>query len=413
MLRKTVGNWVDGDRFFNRKADLDELESRIRDGTHTLLTAQRRMGKTSLVRELLRRLGQTDGAGCLFVDLEDARDPADAVVAIGLQSKSMQPVWHRFKEMAANSLQGVEDIQVSELRIGLRAAINAGNWKQEGDALLKALAGHDQPVVLAIDELPLLVNRILNGRDYRMTPERIDAADEFLSWLRRNGQAHRGRIRLIVSGSVGIAPILKRAGLSATMNIFSAYCLSPWDQSTASECLAELAETYSIDLPPSVRGAMCRRLRSCIPHHVQQFFDALHRHLTLRGRRAATLSDAETAYREDMLGTRGRIDMDHYEERLKLVLGIDGYRVALELLARTASEGLLHKQAIQAFGQTLASLGDGGADQIPHVLDVLEHDGYLGMQSEGYRFESGLLEDWQRAREGLPFLPFTQDQART
>jgi len=37
MLRKTVGNWVDGDRFFDRKAEITELEGRVRDGTHTLL----------------------------------------------------------------------------------------------------------------------------------------------------------------------------------------------------------------------------------------------------------------------------------------------------------------------------------------------------------------------------------------
>ena len=412
MLRKTVGNWVDGDRFFNRKADIAELEGRVREGTHTLLTAQRRMGKTSLVRERLRRLRETDEAGSLFVDLEDARDPADAIVAIGLQSKSLQSVWQRFRETAAKSLQHVEDVQLSELRIGLRAAINSGNWKEKGDVLLNTLADHQKPVVLAIDGLPLLVNRILNGRDDRMTPKRIDAADEFLSWLRRNGQAHQGRICLIVSGSVGIAPILKRAGLSATMNIFSAYGLRPWNQSTASECLAELAETYNIDLPPDVRRAMCRRLRSCIPHHVQQFFDALHRHLTLQGKRDATLEDAETAYREDMLGTRGRIDMDHYEERLKLVLGIDGYRVALELLARTAVKGSLSKEAIQICARTLDILGDRGADRIPHVLDVLEHDGYLGRQPNGYKFVSGLLEDWQRAREGLPMVPFAHDQTR-
>ena len=412
MLRKTVGNWVDGDRFFNREADIAELEGRVRDGTHTLLTAQRRMGKTSLVRELLRRLRETGEAGGLFVDLEDARDPADAIVAIGLQTKSMRSVWQRFRETAATSLQHVEDVQVSELRIGLRAAINSGNWKQKGDVLFKALADHDKRVVLAIDELPLLVNRILNGRDYRMTPERIDAADEFLSWLRRNGQAHQGQICLIVSGSVGIAPILKRAGLSATMNIFSAYGLRPWNQSTASECLAELAESYKIDLPPEVRKAMCRRLRSCIPHHVQQFFDALHRHLTLQGKCDAILEDAESAYREDMLGTRGRIDMDHYEERLKLVLGIDGYRVALELLARTAVKGSLNKETIQIYGRALGALGDGGADRIPHVLDVLEHDGYLRRQPDGYKFESGLLEDWQCARKGLPFVPFTQDHTR-
>ena len=411
MLIKTVGNWVDGDRFFDRKPEIAELEGRVRHGTHTLLTAQRRMGKTSLVRELLRRLNKTDEARGIFVDLEDARDPADAIVAIGLQSKSMQSVWHRFRETAAKSLEQVEDVQVSELRIGLRATINSSNWKHKGDVLLEALADHDKRVVLAIDELPLLVNRILNGQDYRMTSERIAAADEFLSWLRRNGHAHRDRICLIVSGSVGIAPILKRAGLSATMNIFSAYGLKPWSQSTASECLAELAETYDIDLPPDVRIAMCCRLRSCIPHHVQQFFDALQRHLALEGKSNATVEDAVAAYREDMLGPWGRIDMDHYEERLKLVLGIDGYRVALELLARTAAKGSLDKQAIQSYERTLRAMGDGGVDQIPHVLDVLEHDGYLGRGPNGYRFESGLLEDWRRAREGLPFVPFTNDQA--
>ena len=36
---------------------MEALEEQVRDGAHTLLTAQRRMGKTSLVRALLRRLG--------------------------------------------------------------------------------------------------------------------------------------------------------------------------------------------------------------------------------------------------------------------------------------------------------------------------------------------------------------------
>ena len=50
-LKKAGGNWVDGDRFFDRKAELEALTERVRDGAHTLLTAQRRMGKTNLVRE--------------------------------------------------------------------------------------------------------------------------------------------------------------------------------------------------------------------------------------------------------------------------------------------------------------------------------------------------------------------------
>ena len=408
MLKKTVGNWVDGDRFFDREADIAILNDHVRDGTHTLLTAQRRMGKTSLVRELLRRLDGTNGFTGLFVDLEDAKDPADAIVAISLQSRSLQPVWQRIKDGVAKSLQYVDGVQLSELRIKLRAMIDSGNWKQKGDVILEALADQNDRMVLAIDELPLLVNRILKGRDYRMTPKRIEAADEFLSWLRRNGQIHRDQLCMIVSGSVGIEPILKQAGLSSTMNIFSAYKLKPWSQSTASECLAELAASYKLELSFGVRKAMCRRLRCCIPHHVQQFFDALHRHLKIQGRQNATLEDAEIAYREDMLGTRGRIDMDHYEDRLKLVLGIDEYRVALELLALTATMGSLRPESIRHYKGNLHALGDNGETSIPFVLEILERDGYLARRLDGYCFESGLLEDWQRARRGLPFVPFAE-----
>ena len=42
--------------FFDREHELDSLRERVREGAHTLLTAQRRVGKTNLVRELQRRL---------------------------------------------------------------------------------------------------------------------------------------------------------------------------------------------------------------------------------------------------------------------------------------------------------------------------------------------------------------------
>ena len=85
-LRKAGGNWVDGDRFFDREAEIEALTERVQNGTHTLLTAQRRMGKTSLVRELLRRLKDEDSFETIFVDLEDALTPADAIAEIGVQS---------------------------------------------------------------------------------------------------------------------------------------------------------------------------------------------------------------------------------------------------------------------------------------------------------------------------------------
>ncbi len=186
------------------------------------------------------------------------------------------------------------------------------------------------------------------------------------------------------------------------MNVYSPYELKPWSSATASDCLEALAANYSVTLPCEARDVVCHRLRSCIPHHVQQFFDALHRHLTIAGRYEATLEDADSVYREDRLGVRGRIDMDHYEDRLKLVLGQAGFTVALELPARAAKDGSLDPTSMEDYRSILAASGDPGADSPPNVLEVLQHDGYFVRRGQSDLFASGLPEGWQRARQGLP-----------
>ena len=413
MLRKAGGNWVQGDRFFDRGVELGALIERVRDGTHTLLTAQRRMGKTSLVRELLRRLKQGGHFETVFVDLEDAGTPADAVAEIGVQARAEQRAWRQLKSWLVNNLSEVgigvqlQEMPAHEVWIKIRAGIDAGNWRQKGDEVFAALAGNDRPVVLAIDELPILVNRLLKGADHRITPERRQAVDEFMGWLRKNGQTHQDRVILILAGSVSLEPILEQAGLSAHANIYSPFDLKPWDDETAAACLAALAQTYRLDLPLDVRREMCRRLRCQIPHHVQQFFDNLHEDLRRAGRRAATMEDVERVYTNEMLGVRGQMDLEHYEGRLKMVLGRDGYRTALEILTEAAvGDGLLSGDTIH---QHRESVHGGSHDEVEaeveDVLRVLEHDGYLERHGGGYRFVSGLLEDWWRARHGGHFVP--------
>ena len=165
QLRKAGANWVDGDRFFDRADELAALTDRVGHGTHTLLTAQRRMGKTSLVRELLRRLDGDGAVTTVFVDLEGANDAADAVAEIAIQAKPVQSAWERIGDAFANHLREVRDhvdeVGLADLRVKLRAGIDAGSWQRSGDRVFEALAANDEPVVLAIDELPILVNRLL------------------------------------------------------------------------------------------------------------------------------------------------------------------------------------------------------------------------------------------------------------
>ena len=411
-LRKAGANWVEGpDRFFDREGELEALEERVRDGTHTLLTAQRRMGKTSLVRELLRRLRVKGDFATVFVDLEDASSAADTIAAIAAESRSLMGDWQRIRSLFGNVVQGVserlEELAVSEVRMKFRAGVDAGNWRQKGDELFAALAESRLPVVLAIDELPILVNRLLRDGGENVGPEGKERADAFLSWLRKNGQAHRGRVVMVLSGSVGLEPILRRAGLSAQANIYAPFDLKPWDEATASGCIAGLAETYELDLPPDVRLEMCRRLRRQIPHHVQSFFDEMHEYLRRSGRTKASLADVERVYEDEMLSVRGQIDLEHYETRLRLVLGTQGYRTALELLTEAAvNDGVLLDKVVEQYRRGI-TVPDDEASQgsaVDDVLYLLEHDGYLEREDGGYRFVSGLLGDWWRGRHGRHFV---------
>jgi len=417
MLRKGGSNWVDGDRFFDRKADLEALLERVRDGNHTLLTAQRRMGKSSLVRELRRQLRESGEMDTVFVDLEASMDPADAIAEIGVKARSLDKAWNRIKGGFANFLQDagdrLEELAVADIKVKLRAGIDAGNWQQRGDAVFAALASTDRRVVLALDELPILVNRLLKDDEDRITSEGRHETDAFLSWLRKAGQAHRGHIVIIVSGSVGLEPLLEQAGLSAQANIFPTYDLKPWTAETAAACLAELAQSYGVTIPPVVRETMCRRLRCCIPHHVQMYFDKLHDHLRRDGRSGAALEDAEWVYLNELLSVRGQMDLQHYEGRLETVLGRAGYPVALEMLTATAVKRRLDADTLIRYHDYFDSLNeDAATPSVADVLHVLEHDGYLERHDGGYRFVSGLLEDWWRARHGGIFKSLVEAEQR-
>ena len=399
-------NWVDGDRFFDRETELQLLRERMKNGTHTLLTAQRRMGKTSLVRELLRQLDEEGEVATVFVDVEGAMDAAEAVAVMAMGAQPLQSVGGRIASWLSNRARSVRG-SVEELGgtglggtglyMKLRESMDAGNWQRTGDRVFEALASNERPVVLAIDELPILVNRLLKGNEYRITPERLAATDSFMGWLRKNCQTHQDKVCLIISGSVGLEPVLSQANLSAHANVYRPFDLKPWTHNIAMECLAALARGYGVSLPEEVRDEMCRRLRCCVPHHVQRFFNHLYEHLLRDQRKEATLADVAWVYQDDLLGARGQADLLHYEDRLQMVLGDYGCATARNLLTEAAlNDGLLEYSVIESNRE----FSDSASEDYPvdDVLHVLEHDGYLERRQGGYGFVSGLLEDWWRAR---------------
>ena len=395
-LIQAYGNWVEGDRFWDRKNDIELLINKLDEGAHILLVAQRRMGKTSLMKEIKRQLDNR--YICVFIDLQKASSAEEAIVEISLALQPYKSLWNKTVDLFSNALNklagNIEEVSLGEVGIKLRAGLTSGNWSEKGSSLFSILAGSEKPVLLLIDEVPLLVNRILKGENFKITKESKGKVDEFMSWLRKNSLEHQGKIRIVLSGSIGFEPILKQAGLSATINNFLPFDLKPWDDETAIGCLRALAKTYDVHFKDGAEAVMVKRLGCCIPHHVQMFLSHVYDRCKRRGRMEFYPDEVHDIYDGEMLGIRGHAELTHYEERLKLVIGPENFPLALEMLTETAVTGCLSRESIKIFQKGYAFGERKVQDAIEEILHVLEHDGYIKSKEGHFVFESQLLKDW-------------------
>lgn len=392
-MRSSTGRWVSGADFFDREAELDVLESRVRGRNHVLLTGQRRMGKTSILRELGRRL-EGDGWVFLFVDVEGADGPEDAIADIAQATHPYRPISSRFATGMRRWLSDkVEEVGASQFRLKVRAGLNAGSWRRYGKRLLSDCAKQERPVLLVIDEVPIFLKRMLE-RDGSAT-----RVDEFLSWLRATILAlGENSPVLILSGSIGLDPLVRRLRIPDRINHLDPFRLGPWDRETSVACFERLAESHELRVEVGVAGAVHDALGLGIPQHVQSFFARLREHATMQGRHRVTVADVAEVYRNGLLGPSGQSDLVHYETRLREAFDDAGHSLAMEIVAEAAVEGVFTPVAERSLAALYGGLMEDVAVRIADVLEVLVHDGYLEAGEDGFRFQSRLLKDWWTAR---------------
>ena len=405
-MKLATGRWVCGNDFVDRESELRVLDARVRAGNHVLLTGQRRMGKTSIARELGRRL-EVRGWVFLFTDVEGAACAEDVVANLAEAVHPVRSVSSRFATAMRGFKENVEEFSPLDFRIKIRAGLNAGNWRRHGGQLIRDCSAHEQPVLLVIDELPIFLKRMLGQDD---GAQRVDA---FLSWLREVVQGlDPGSLVLILSGSIGLKPLVQRLGIPDRINHLDPFRLGPWDRDASVTCFERLAESHELPVEPGVADAVYDALGTGIPHHVQSFFARLREFTIMHGRNHVTVDDVDTVYRTALLGPSGQNDLVHYETRLKEGLEDERYAIAMEILAEAATRERFTRSARRCLEQLYAPVVDDALGHIADVLEVLVHDGYLEEGDDGFRFPSRLLKDWWSARFRDHYIPLDERRGR-
>lgn len=234
----------------------------------------------------------------------------------------------------------------------------------------------------------------------RTSREEVESA---LTWFRSARQELCDcSTRFLVTGSIGLQSVVRRLGLSPTINDFDVREIPPLTDSEAMDLLQRLAADNDVPLDEPRCRHILELLGANWPILLQLFVCEIQNE---EFRDPPGRSALERLYREHLVGGRRNKYCDNMHERLKDIFSESECRLAREILrtlakarrpfAREDLEGIHARLVPQEEHRALV------ADELDYVLDVLKHDGYLLQLTSGDQgtdFASNILRDYWRRK---------------
>ncbi|MBL9151830.1 MAG: ATP-binding protein [Verrucomicrobiales bacterium] len=396
-MRNITGTPVENDDFFDRPRDLDRLQRDLANGENLLLTAPRRVGKTSLVLRLCE-LERQAGRAAVYMNVEGCHDElafAEKIVDT-LNGNGLHPellgrislVFRRVREAFRGMKMGAAGV---DMEMGAAEDPDHSTLGRTLESIFRKIESEENPVLLAIDEMPELLLAL--GKQDRGA-ERIS---HLLHWLRSLRQTYRKHVRWIFLGSIGLDSFVDDRQLGKTINDLTSVSLEALSTGEADAFLTRLAEGNGLALGVDERAGIVRRLGWPLPHHLQMVIHSL----IDRGVQTVDGPALDAAF-EDMLKPTNLSQFDTWRQRLVEQFGKSDADAARDILRHLCQhpEGRGRDQILNALMSTRPSADpDAVEDQLSRLLQVLLRDGYLLERHGSYAFRSFLLREYWHRRE--------------
>lgn len=378
-ISNKIGPPVEGDDFFGREKEIQKA-NKLLDSSHSLLlSAPRRIGKSSLAKRLIEEKKNQDWK-CVYIDLEETTTE-DGFLNLVIEAFCKNGIW---KQVAEGMSKGLASVLESIEKISL-GPVQFNFAKKEGQEdlykNLKELIRHDEDTFIVVDELTLFLTILSKGEDG------VEKVAFILNWLRSLRQVSKTKVRWLFCGSVGLRNFTSAMNLGYTVNDLTEFSLDELSRGEAAGLLLELCKSENIEMSDELVEYTLNKLYWNIPYFIQIIFSNLAEDYADK----ITREDIDTAYRklcsENYLSTWSERLVEYGEYELPA-------RQILKLLA-TRPEGMERKGMLNNLmtGQDASKI-EAVDYTLSKVLTMLENDGYI-MKIDALRmFRSPLLRDY-------------------
>ena len=378
-ISNKIGPPVEGEDFFGREKEIRKA-NKLLDSNHSLLlSAPRRIGKSSLAKRLIEEKKQ-QGWKCVYIDLEETTTE-EGFLRLVIEAFKENGIWKQLAEGMSKGLVSVLD-RIEKISLG-PVDFNIGKREEQEDLYknLKELIKHDEDTFIVVDELTLflgILNKSENG---------AEKVAFILNWLRSLRQVSKTNVRWLFCGSVGLRNFTSAMNLGYTINDLMEFGLGELSREEAEGLLSGLCKSEDMEMGEELINYTLDKLHWNIPYFIQVIFSKLAEEYEDK----VTKESIDIAYNklcsENYLST--------WSERLS------EYR-EFEVPARQILKSLSTQPAGMERDAMLNILMTGQdaskVEEIDYllskVLEMLENDGYILKMDSIRAFRSPLLRDY-------------------
>lgn len=402
-ISNITGSPVGGDDFFDRRWEFGTLQRSILAGNSVLLTAPRRVGKSSLMLKAIQWF-RAEGWVAIDADVQDCDTEASFLEKLIDACREANIKLRLLDDMAEKAKALKRFFAGSKVGVG-GALVEIGgdgpeDWRDAGrlfHKILDQVAEGSERVLLGVDELPIFLAKLQSQAN---GDARVDLV---LRWLRALRLKTPNKITWIVCGSVELDTFVEQHDLVGTINDLTLQRLGPFTDETAISFLKALgvSEQNSLPISDAVAEAILNRVGWPLPYYLQLMFHAL-RELPPDARSSGypSAEDVDAAY-EELLSPHCSSYFAHWGTRLDDQLDVAQAAIARFLLKQicTSKRGTSRNKLLRMLlGRRPAADPEQVEREMGLMLDLLERDGYLHRVKSTYAFRSFLLRDYWKRR---------------
>ena len=382
IMKNSVGQAVRGEDFWKREHELASIWSAIESGSHILLVAPRRVGKTSIMFNLLDE-PKADYI-VVYIDTESADSENEFWQKLfnALLEEEFVGKLKKYSKRFGTFLEGIsiDKITTKGVVFGDGTVVD---YAIAFENLIKELDS-DKKLIIMMDEFAQTVENIIKYENEKN-------AQKFLRTHRalRQNENLSNKVTFVYAGSIGLESVVTKMNASKLINDLNSIKVKPLMHEEAILFTQALCEATSIEMSDEVITILLDKIEWLIPFYIQllvQQLDILSRE---QNQTHIDESMIESAI-EQALSQRQLFD--HWRSKLKDGFKKKGYLFAKEILNIICEKDTMSSLQIR----NKASKHNLDEDYAREIIHSLEYDGYINKyeDAKSYRFNSPLLKLW-------------------